>query len=168
MKMPTYVNPDALLSNEEVDQILQGHPSIVQRGRLLAHVAVTNAVLKEMHKVVEKEREHIASWLDTQGGIYVMAAKAVREGTSPTLEQPAPQREPLPLALEVKLREALTEAVQQRDALQIEVEDLRAGGAASAHPKPWAVRRKDGSMEYHDSRAAARRAASGDIVVDCR
>ena len=168
MKMPPYVNPKALLSDDEVDQILQGHPSVVQRGRLLAHVAVTNAVLKEMAVVADKERDHIASWLDGQGGIYVAVAKAVREGATPTLEQPAPQREPLPLALEVKLREALTEAVQQRDALQIAVEDLRAGGAASDHPKPWAVRRKDGSMEYHDSRAAARRAADGDIVVDCR
>ena len=126
MKMPTYVNPKVLLSDEEVDQILQEHPSVVQRGRLLAHVAVTNAVLKEMAVVADKERDHIASWLDGQGGIYVAVAKAVREGATPTLEQPAPQREPLPLAfleLEVKLREALTEAVQQRDALQIAVED---------------------------------------------
>lgn len=165
MKMPTYVNPNALLSDEEVDRILQGHPSVVQRGRLLAHVAVTNAVLKEMAVVADKERDHIASWLDGQGGIYVAVAKAVREGATPTLEQPVAR---VDHALEAKLRDALYEAVQQRDALQIEVEDLRAGGSAPAHPKPWAVRRKDGSMEYHDTRSAARRAASGDIVVDCR
>ena len=167
MKMPNYVNAEALLSDAEVDGAVQSVPSVLHRSRLMAHVAVTNAILKEMALVADKERDHIASWLDGQGGIYATVAKAIREGATPTLEQP-PQIEPPPLALEVKLREALTEAVQQRDALQIEVESLRAGAQTVTHPKPWAVRRKDGSMEYHDTRAAARRAASGDIVVDCR
>jgi hypothetical protein len=165
MKMPSYVNPEALLSDEDVDRIIQGHPSAVQRGNLIAHVAVTNAILKEMAVVADKERNHIASWLDEQGGIYVAVAKAVREGTTPTLEQPVARVDP---ALEVKLREALTEAVQQRDALQIEVEDLRTGGTTQSHPKPWAVRGKSGQMTYYDTRSAARREAAGGIVVDCR
>jgi len=169
MKMPTYVNPDALMSDEDVERVLKGHPSLVMRSRLIAHIAVTNAVLGEMAVVAEKEREHIAAWLDEQGGIYTTVAKAIRDGKTPTLKQPAPQIEPLPLGLEAELREALTEATQQRDALQVEVEALRAGGNhRQTHPKPWAVRRKDGSMEYHDTRAAARRASNGDIVVDCR
>ena len=165
MKMPSYVNPEALLSESQVDQIIQGHPSAVQRGRLIAHVAVTNAVLKEMSKVAEKEREHIASWLEEQGGVYTALAGAIREGATPTLEQPVAR---VDHALEAKLREALTEAVQQRDALQTEVQDLRTGGTTQPHPKPWGVRRKDGRMHYYDTRSAARREANGGIVVDCR
>lgn len=169
MKMPSYVNPNGILPEGDLDHILKDLPSAVMRGKIYAHVAVTNAIIKEMAIVEGKGREHIASWLDEQGGIYTTVAKAIRDGKTPTLKQPAPQIEPLPLGLEAKLREALTEAVQQRDALQVEVEALRAGGNhRQTHPKPWAVRRKDGSMEYHDTRAAARRASNGDIVVDCR
>lgn len=167
MKMPNYVNSEALLSDAEVDRAVNSLPSILARSRLTAHVAVTNAIINEMALVADKERDHIASWLDEQGGVYTTVAKAIREGATPTLEQP-PQIEPPPLALEIKLREALTEAVQQRDALQIEVESLRAGAQAVTHPKPWAVRGKGGQMRYYDTRSAARREASGGIVVDCR
>lgn len=91
MKMPSYVNPEALLSDEEVSEIVQNHPSLVRRGKLIGHVAVTNAVIKEMALVAEKEREHIAAWLDDQGGVYARVAKAIREGTTPDLDQPVQQ-----------------------------------------------------------------------------
>lgn len=165
MKMPNYVNPKYLLSDDSVERIIKGHPSSTKRMKLYAHVAVTNSIIEEMALVTAKERDHIAAWLDGQGGIYANVAKAIRDGDMPTLEQPAPQLSP---ALEVKLREALTEAVQQRDALQIEVEDLRTGGVIPPHPKPWAVRGKGGQMRYYDTRARARREADGGIVVDCR
>jgi len=162
MKMPTYVNPDALMSDEDVERVLKGHPSLVMRSRLIAHIAVTNAVLGEMAVVAEKEREHIAAWLDEQGGLYTTVAKAIRDGKTPVLDQPQPTVEVDHTTVEM-LRQALESAEQEITMLK-----QSPPSAEALHPKPWAVRRKDGSMEYHDTRAAARRASNGDIVVDCR
>lgn len=163
MKMPSYVNPEVLLSNDAVDQIIKDHPSVVKRMKLYAHIAVTNAVLGEMGKVVEKERQHLSDWLDKQG--YEKIAEAIREGETPTLEQPAPRDDPKHVELESRLNEAL----QQIEAMQTIIAGLEsAPSTQTTHPKPWAVRRKDGRMHYYDTRAQARREATGDIVVDCR
>jgi hypothetical protein len=158
MKTPSYVRKEALLTVKEVDSLSQSLP-LVKRVRLVAHVAVTNAVLKEMSRTAEKEREYLAEWLDAQGGVYAPVAKALREGKTPTLEQPAPRSDHRMMALEIKLREALTQAVQQRDALQIEVENLRSNTQNATPPKPWAVRQQDGSLDYYDTRSSARNAA---------
>lgn len=136
MKMPHYVNSNHLLSDAAVDGIMKSHPSSTKRMKLYAHVAVTNSIIKEMAVVAEKERNHIAAWLDSQGGIYAYVAKAIREGDTPTLEQPPTQ--------------------------------IGSDLSVATHPKPWAVRRKDGLMRYYDTRSAARREADGGIVVDCR
>jgi hypothetical protein len=162
MKMPSYVNPDALLSEEGIEQIIRTIPSTVSRGRIYAHLAVTNAVLGEMAVVADKEREHLATWLEEQGGIYTAVAEAIRSGETPVLDPPRPIVEVDHTAVEM-LRQALESAER-------EITMLRQAppSGSGTHPKPWAIRRKDGSMEYHDSRAAARRAANGDIVVDCR
>lgn len=169
MQMPSYVNVEALMTDQELDKVLMQLPSAVLRGRVMAHAAVTNAVLKELGQVLSKEREHIASWLDGEGGVYALVAKAIREGSTPTLDQP-PRGD---AGVEAKLREELTEAVQQRDALQAEVDALRGGNAPSCGggAKPadfgcgtrggakWGVRGRDGLMTYYDTRAAARRDA---------
>ncbi len=165
MKMPHYVNPNALLSDASVDSIIKGHPSSTKRMKLYAHVAVTNSIIEEMAVVAEKERNHIAAWLDGQGGIYATVARVIREGGTPTLEQPPTQ---IGSGLEAELQLVLTEAHKKIEDLQVEVESLRGGLSASPHPKPWAVRRKDGLMHYYDTRSAARREADGGIVVDCR
>ena len=161
MQMPSYVNVKALMTDQELDKVLMQLPSAVLRGRVMAHAAVTNAVLKELGQVLSKEREHIASWLDGEGGVYALVAKAIREGSTPTLEQPVGRD----AGVEAKLREELTEAVQQRDALQAEVDALlRRGGEAVPDfgfrgGAKWGVRGRDGLVTYYDTRAAARRDA---------
>lgn len=168
MQMPSYVNVEALMTDQELDKVLMQLPSAVLRGRVMAHAAVTNAVLKELGQVLSKEREHIASWLDGEGGVYALVAKAIREGSTPTLEQPPPPGGGcVPEGVEAKLREELTKAVQQRDALQAEVDALRPppeGGLGGADfgfrgGAKWGVRGRDGLVTYYDTRAAARRDA---------
>lgn len=46
MQAPNYINISVLLSDDEVDDIIQRHPSILCRAKLTAHMAVTNALLR--------------------------------------------------------------------------------------------------------------------------
>lgn len=46
MQVPPYINASVLLSEDEVDDIVQRHPSLVCRAKLMAHVAVTSAILR--------------------------------------------------------------------------------------------------------------------------
>lgn len=46
MQVPAYVNASVLLSDEEVDDIVQRHPSLLCRAKLMSHVAVTNVLLR--------------------------------------------------------------------------------------------------------------------------
>lgn len=175
MELPAYVNPNALLSEEDLHQVVMAHPSTTARAKLFGHLAVTHAVLGELATMERAMREYYAAWLDQQGGVYTAVARALREGKTPTLEQPAP---PVPASEAMdKLRADLEEDLRQLAALRAEVAQLRAAASTPvpapeavrpAHPKPWAVRRKDGTLDYYDNRATARREARGGIVVDCR
>ena len=70
MTMPTYVSQEALLMDQEIEAIAMGL-RVAQRAKLLGHTSVTAAVLKEMALVVEKERDHVADWLERHGGLQV-------------------------------------------------------------------------------------------------
>lgn len=87
MTMPTYVSQEALLTDQEIEAIAMGL-RVAQRAKLLGHTSVTAAVLKEMALVVEKERDHVADWLERHGGLQVdcaVIAKHIRDGVTPDL-----------------------------------------------------------------------------------
>lgn len=197
MDMPSYVNPKGVLTEEALDKIIMGHPSIVSRGRLFSHFAITNAVLKEMTVIEQKLRDYIATWLESQGDSFTPMSNALREG-KPLVRDHAPSTKIA--ETEAHLRAKLEKALQENEALKVELAQIRVlalpslpsgiygpadepseyGAApveASPSPKestetspqkPWGVRRKSGEIEYFESREKARQVAQGDPVVDFR
>ena len=133
MKVPSYINCEHLLSEEELHRITYTLPSSRDRSLLLSHNAVSSALAKVVGETVSKEREEIAAWLDAQGGAYKVVAHHIRSGSTPDLD-PVGVTAPAPMT----------------------------------PPKPWAVRRVDGSLTYFDTRSAARSAKNtGEVVLRC-
>lgn len=54
MHVPAHINASVLLSDDEVDDLVQYHPSLVGRAKLMAHVAVTNALLRIRNSEVDE------------------------------------------------------------------------------------------------------------------
>lgn len=154
------MNKQQLLSEAEVDAIVMTIPSIVKRANMMSHLAVTKSrvqVLSSPDSGAQARRE-VAAWL-SQHPAYVLVAKCIQEGQMTGIPP-----EPANFASE-------------RAALQAEIEQLSAANAAlrtasegpTVHPKPWALRRVGGVLQYFDNRKEARNAqAPGEIVVDCR
>ena len=133
MKVPSYINCDHLLSEQELHRITYTLPSSRDRYLMLSHNAVSTAIVKAVGEAISKEREEIAAWLDAQGGAYKVVAEHIRSGSTPNLD-PIGVSAPAPMI----------------------------------PPKPWAVRRVDGSLAYFDTRSAARSAKNtGEVVLRC-
>lgn len=94
LKIPSYINCDHLLPNEETLRIVQTLTSSRDRMRLMSHTVVTNAIMKTLDEAITQEREHIAAWLDgvasgspVQAADYRRVAKAIRARETPSLSR---------------------------------------------------------------------------------
>ena len=94
LKIPSYINCDHLLPNEETLRIVQTLASTRDRMRMMSHTVVTNAIMKTLDEAITQEREHIAAWLDgvasgspVQAADYRKVAKAIRARETPSLSR---------------------------------------------------------------------------------
>jgi hypothetical protein len=147
LKIPSYINCDHLLPNEETLRIVQTLASSRDRMRMLSHTVVTNAIMKTLDEAITQEREHIAAWLDSANGSPVQAAdvaKAIRARETPILDprKPSISRD---LVVDVPIGKVATPVAGQ---------DTKRSGEM-----PWAVVDTDGAfLSGHTSRSKARAA----------
>ena len=102
-KIPDNVNPKWLMADDEVEKAIHGLGNTSGKSRLWSHFAVTNAILKDVDRIIAEEKEQ------------------ARKEASATPVTPVG----LSLEEEARLRAELENALQEKEALKAELAQVR-------------------------------------------